>query len=743
MDKKILRKIKRNDSLAALAIRAGGMLVIASVILILLLIGREALPLFSSPEANVVKRLALPVHLAHQQLMAVGIDEYLETAYVITAEGLFVFVDVATGAQVKMLSAELAHHGNRIVAVESVDEKTFSLRWSDGQISLERVVFRQDYDQTGQRFAEISLKNVAHFDASSELVVRCVVRQSEQGLTMVRQNHNNQLDIVQWLEEEDLFGNVETTQVSYRLSNVHPDDLTALTLDGSGQTLYAGTHGGALLRWDLSTPGSAMLLDKVQAFRDGREISALRMLIGELSLAVGDSHGEVTVWFPAPTEESDGTKRLQLIHALSQHDSAVDLLIPSPRNRTLLSLDDNGAIHLDYSTSERHLLSIVETEAVKLAALSVRGDAVIGVQNSSSTVKLTLWAISNPHPEISFSSLFGKVWYESYQQPEWVWQSSSASDDFEAKLSLMPLVYGTLKGTFYAMIFAIPLALFGAIYTSQFGSRRLRNVIKPAVEIMAAVPSVIIGFLAALWFAPLLEKHFPGFLLSILIVPLVFIMLLILWQPIRGHSWAKRIESGHEFLVMAPLLVFAIAIGVECGPWFEQLFFGGNFKLWLFGATGLRYDSRNSIVIAFALGFAVIPIIFTITEDALSNVPGSLKAASLALGASRWQTVWRVVLPSASPGIFAAVMIGLGRAVGETMIVLMATGNTPILEMSIFNGMRPLSANIAVEIPEAPHGDTLYRLLFLSAVLLFVLTFVLNTVAEVVRERLRRKYGRF
>ncbi|HEX9843602.1 MAG TPA: ABC transporter permease subunit, partial [bacterium] len=127
----------------------------------------------------------------------------------------------------------------------------------------------------------------------------------------------------------------------------------------------------------------------------------------------------------------------------------------------------------------------------------------------------------------------------------------------------------------------------------------------------------------------------------------------------------------------------------------------------------------------------------------LTNVPRNLTAASLALGASRWQTVWRVVLPSASPGIFAALMVGFGRAVGETMIVLMATGNTPITDWSIFNGMRTLSANIAVEIPEAPFQGTLYRTLFLSAVLLFLTTFVLNTAAEMVRQRLRKKYGQY
>jgi len=140
------------------------------------------------------------------------------------------------------------------------------------------------------------------------------------------------------------------------------------------------------------------------------------------------------------------------------------------------------------------------------------------------------------------------------------------------------------------------------------------------------------------------------------------------------------------------------------------------------------------------MGFAVIPIIFTISEDALSSVPQHLKAASLALGASPWQTATRVILPTASAGIFSALMVGFGRAVGETMIVLMATGNTPIMEWSLFNGMRTLSANIAVEISEAPQGGTLFRVLFLSALLLFLLTFLVNTLAEVLRQRLRRKY---
>ena len=212
----------------------------------------------------------------------------------------------------------------------------------------------------------------------------------------------------------------------------------------------------------------------------------------------------------------------------------------------------------------------------------------------------------------------------------------------------------------------------------------------------------------------------------------------------RRFDWARRVENGYEFLVVLPVLLVGVGVAVCLAAPLETWLFGGNFRHWLFeGPLGMQYDQRNSIIIAFGLGFTVIPIIFSIAEDSLSNVPYSMTAASMAVGASRWQTLWRVVLPSASPGIFAAMMIGFGRAVGETMIVLMATGNTPILDWSPLNGMRTLSANIAVEIPEAPVGGTLYRVLFLCAVLLFLLTFTVNTAAELVRQRLRKRFGRF
>jgi phosphate transport system permease protein len=224
-------------------------------------------------------------------------------------------------------------------------------------------------------------------------------------------------------------------------------------------------------------------------------------------------------------------------------------------------------------------------------------------------------------------------------------------------------------------------------------------------------------------------------------MPLVTLLASALWR-VLPLSTRSRFRPGVELFFLCPVLILTIYACVSFSGVIEAAFFGGSFPQWLYETTGVRYDPRNSLIVGFAMGFAVIPIIYTICEDALSNVPQHLISGSLALGATRWQTAMRVALPTASPGLFSAVMIGFGRAVGETMIVLMATGNTPVMDFSPFDGFRALSANIAVEIPEAPYGGTLYRVLFLAALLLFVLTFLVNTAAELVRQRLRERYSK-
>ena len=742
MNRKHLQSVKRWDRIARYVISIGGVAVIFSVILILFLIARVTFPLFQSPS---LERQAL-VDVTSSNgttVLEAGVDDYLETIFTLESDGSVVFYGAASGERQEAVALAPPKEGLVVHSVERAGPQRFNLLWSDGSLTMEEIRFLARFDAEGRRSFDRQVVRLAALEPPVGSVPRRSAARSlgEEGLLRVSLLEDNVLQIYQQVTVEDLFGDQETEKYLYQVNpGLAKERITAMTLDSTGSTLYAGTDQGTLLRWDLSEPEEPALLDRLPAFTDRRAITALCLIFGDISLAVGDAAGGVTTWFPVASEASGGVKRLHHIHTLASHEGPVVKLLPSLRDKSLLSVDDKGIVHLDHMTSERQLLDLSKIGPLRHVALSRRSDGMVAIDPEG---KATAWQVNNPHPEVSWKTLFGKVWYENYDKPVFAWQSSSASDDFEPKLSLTPLIFGTIKGTAYAMLFAVPLALLGAIYTSQFGSDKLRGMIKPAVEVMAAVPSVIIGFLAALWFAPLLEKSVTALFLSVLFVPTFLLLALVAWQWMRKHPFCKRIEKGHEFLLLAPVLVVSVACALMLGPVVEGWFFGGDFKLWLFTEAGTRYDPRNNIVIAFALGFAVIPIIFTIAEDSLSNVPQSLRAASLALGASRWQTVKRVILPSASPGIFAGTMIGFGRAIGETMIVLMATGNTAIMDWSIFNGMRPMSSNIAVEIPEAPHGGTLYRVLFLSAVLLFLMTFVLNTLAEVVRQRLRKKYGRF
>ena len=324
--------------------------------------------------------------------------------------------------------------------------------------------------------------------------------------------------------------------------------------------------------------------------------------------------------------------------------------------------------------------------------------------------------------------------------PAYVWQSSASNNDFEAKLSLTPLSFGTLKAAFYAMLMAAPLAICGAIYTAYFMAPAMRRKVKPVIELMEALPTVILGFLAGLWLAPLVENNLPGIFALLIFVPAGILLFAFIWDNLPDRI-RLAIPDGWQAGLLIPVVIICGWAAMSLNGEMEQLFFAGDMRTWLTAELGIPYDQRNALVVGLAMGFAVIPTIFSIAEDAIFSVPKHLSYGSLALGATPWQTLTKVVLLTASPGIFSALMIGMGRAVGETMIVLMATGNTPIMDANIFEGMRTLAANIAVEMPESEVGSSHYRILFLSALVLFLFTFVVNTAAELVRHRLRKKYS--
>ena len=416
---------------------------------------------------------------------------------------------------------------------------------------------------------------------------------------------------------------------------------------------------------------------------------------------------------------------------------SVVLLVPEQRRRGFLALSAESTQWFNATAGTRSLRARRGDAAPRVATVSPRSDLLLSENADGS---FTAYALSDPHPEISFASLWRSTWYEGYSAPELVYQSSASSNNYESKYSVTPLAFGTLKAAFYTMLFAIPLAIGAAAYTAFFMAPALRRRIKPTIELMEALPTVILGFLAGLWLAPYVEDNLSAIVSLLVTVPVGLLLFAMGWSrlPLR---WQRALPDGYHAILLLPVVSLLAWWGVVLGDPLEVIFFGGDTQRWLSEELGVAYDQRNAMVVGIAMGFAVIPTIFSISEDAIYSVPRHISSGSMALGATPWQTLVGVVLPTASPGVFSAIMIGFGRAVGETMIVLMATGNTPVMDFNLLEGMRTLAANMAIEVPEAEVGSTHYRVLFLTAFLLFVLTFVVNTLAEVVRQRLRSRYG--
>jgi len=715
------------DRAAGWTITAGGMVVVLSILGIVLFILAEVLPLFRG--ARVIEGENIAISAGNPE--AVVTDEHLTHAVTLDDQGVLQAVRLADGVTVSARRIQDETDASPLSVLPVPGEPWLAGGTRDGRVLTTPVLFDVTFEGD-QRVVTPEIGSTVSFAMDPDagpIEIFSVRVDSENGAGAAAAVLRNGRIAIVALEVDDNPFTGERTESWSRAEILPPVPVTTLLMDRDRRNLYAGA-GDSILWWTLdgAEVGSPRRVPGTSP------VTTLSFLFGDRTLVVGRESGTIGLWFPVREE---GGFRLTRIRGF-ETDAAVRAVAPSRRDKGFLTLDAAGNVGLYYSTSHRTLWrgsAPLPTATALVYAPKANGAIFVGPRALGSI------AIDNPHPEMGWRALFGKVWYEWYDRPEYVWQSTGGTDEFESKLSLVPLVVGTLKGTVYSLILAIPLGVFGAMYASQFMHPSLKRIVKPTVEIMAAMPSVVLGFLAGLWLAPRLEQLFPALLMMLALVPLVILAAGLLWRSLPRRL-RGRVPAGGETLLYAIVIVVAGWTCLKLNASFEGLIFGGDFSTWLLETTGLRYDQRNAVVVGIAMGFAVIPIIFSISEDAFSNVPRNLVSGSLALGANRWQTVIRVVLPTASPGIFTAIMVGFGRAIGETMIVLMATGNTPIMDLNPFNGFRTLSANIAVEIPEAPFGGTLYRTLFLATLMLFLLTFTLNTAAEFVRQRLRDRYGR-
>jgi len=712
------------DHLVRYFVGAGGISVVITITLIFFYLFYEVIPIFSSVDIHESQSYSLP---GGGMTIHTGMDEYGQVGVRFVSDGRVIFFNAKDG---KQLATQKLLLPGAITAYSHNIPDFVSFGTNNGQVLVVKYVFDVSYPENVKTITPrleypLGVEPLV-LDESEKALSYLAIQIADDSAGITATTEDGRLLYAHYTREESFLNGAINIELDSLTEIKLPTVVNGLLLDPLNRFIFA-SEDNALLQFNIS---DSEIRNAIRYPLSGKA-TRLEYLLGDISLLVGLDNGQVQQWMPVRT----GTGRqLTLIRTFREQTASVSNISAEHRRKGFAVASEDGRVTINYSTSHRTLASFKIADAnVRTLAWTSRGKHLL-VEDDNALMHV--YQIDNEYPEISWDVLWAKVWYEGYDKPDYIWQSSASNQDFEPKLSLVPLSFGTIKAAVYAMLFAIPIALLGAIFTAQFMAPRMRQVVKPSIEIMEALPTVILGFLAGLWLAPLVEAQLTGIFALLIVLPIGFVFCAWCWQFVPRR---KRFE-GWEAALLIPVVLLLVGLSMSLSQPLEQLFFNGDLRGWLQG-LGIDYDQRNSLVVGLIMGFAVIPTIFSIAEDALFSVPQHLIHGSLALGATRWQTLVRVVLPAASPGIFSALMMGFGRAVGETMIVLMATGNTPVMDMSIFQGMRTLSASIAVEIPEAEVASTHYRVLFLAALVLFLFTFVFNTAAEIIRQRLRQRYS--
>ncbi len=731
-----LRMRLLKDRLARYAVAIGGNSVIVAILLIFFYLLYVVLPLGDAPEMHPQASYQLAVDAPVEYL---AMEEQAEIGVVIDRLGVVRFLSTSDG---RLISEE------KLPIPEGVTVDSFSAaRPNTGVVALglsngQALVVQHHYKVAFPNDARVITPGI-QYPLGKELLTLNMAGlpllrigiQEEGTYTLTAWSGDGTLSVLRAELQESLLDDEGSFEFASASTFTTVKTVRSLLIDPTQRNLYVVGEAGELAWYDLADLSDIQLREQVAVAAADVQVVDAELLTGGSSIMIAANNGVISQWFSV--RDAEGVRHLREIRNFKAPADLVSLVPEFSRKAFLVAAGD-GSVSVYHATAHQQLMNEAVADAgIKRMAVAPRANALWVLDENN---RLHFWSIHNEHPEISWKALWTKVWYEGYDKAEYIWQSSAADNDFEPKLSLTPLTFGTLKAAFYAMLFAIPLSILGAIFTAYFMAPKMRQVVKPSIEIMEALPTVILGFLAGLWLAPLVESHLPGIFTLFVCLPVVVLIFAYLWHllPMELRS---RVPDGWEAALLIPCLALAVWAALAVSPLLELWLFNGNMPGWLETELGIGFDQRNSLVVGMAMGFAVIPTIFSIAEDAIFSVPRHLTNGSLALGATPWQTLVRVVLLTASPGIFSAVMMGVGRAVGETMIVLMATGNTPVMDLSIFQGMRTLSANIAVEMPESEVDSTHYRVLFLAALVLFIFTFLFNTGAELIRQRLRGKYS--
>ena len=753
-----IRQLK--NSLAQWLITLGGISVLFTLVLIFMYLLYVIKPVFDSASIEPITKVKID---SPSPVLSTGIDELKELAFVINQESVIDFYPLKSNVSVDTkeenhskgeyftstpkLSVQLLSDQEALSQVISSGVDHQLLLTESGTAQLIRPTFTANYhDNDREIIPAVSYplgEDLIVVDEQEQIIDKLAFRMNDEKAIFVAFTQDSRLIKTTLIAEDDFSYDTEYEaiyqEIDLSISSVDdilitPDMDMAFVRNNNQVSVF-------LLDDEYSVELKSQIIPNLAK---SETISSMSLLSGGSSLLIGTSSGQVSQWFEVSTE--NGRKFTQARTFTASKTEAITHIYTEQFRKSFYTLTPSGEIGLFYTTSHADLWrgNLINAKP-KAFSIAPRADGLVlispeNAQDNNTNFSLQVFAVENEHPEVTWQALWQEVWYEGYPEPEYIWQSTSGTDDFEGKFSLVPITFGTMKAALYAMLFAVPIALTAAIYTAYFMTPALRKKVKPTIEMMEALPTVILGFLAGLWLAPIIENYLPAVALLLIFLPLSTMITALIWHKMPRELKSKIAETWAP-VILIPVMLLAAYSAFALSPLLETYFFGGDVRQFITNDLNISFDQRNALVVGIAMGFAVIPTIFSMAEDAIFSVPGHLTSGSLALGATQWQTLVKVVLLTASPGIFSAVMMGLGRAVGETMIVLMATGNTPILDWSIFQGMRTLAANIAVEMPESEVGSSHYRILFLAAFVLFVFTFVFNTLAEFIRQHLRAKYS--
>ena len=846
------RSVVWGEKIARGVITVGGLMVIVAVLGIMVFLVRVVLPMLTEGEIHGSVRYQLDTE---QDVIWLNGDEFQTLGLAVAAEGRVLTYHIPTGTEVSR--GQFDFEDAEVTAVAGTLERDqVAFGFDDGTVRLATLgveaettsrrnlpsdlqqISERDRMHDGRVFTEVgtgdfrTLSSVIDLGPAEQVSDHPIIAVDYRvGGTSTRPTSavatvdaQNTVRVTQTRSQVNMMTGEET--ITATTTELPPLDLgegvtvTEILLSGNADRAMVATDDGFVHRYDLRNLDNPQLAERRRVADEGVAVTSMTFLSGEDTLIVGGADGSVSAFFRLQTGTADTTDGRELIRAREHRPmpAAVVSLSEAQRQKEFVAVDAMGNVWVYHSTSDQVLFELARSGDVTTESMGMIFPRSNGTMLVSQGGEVEAWQYTLRHPETTLATLFGRIWYEGYSEPTFVWQSTAGTDLVEPKYSLVPLVFGTIKAATYAMLFAVPIALMAAIYTSEFVDRRVRATVKPMMEMMESLPTVVLGFVAALVLAPLVEEFIGAVLLGFFALPTGLMLGAFAWQMLPVQT-ALRFDGFPKFVAMAAMVLATALVAAQLGPVFERVLFDGDFKAWTAGRHGtgtpfmflillpvsyllvafsfrktlghhyrallgdrdraaagrvdaLRwvvmlaaalllswgiasaltaigydprggfidsYQQRNALVVGFIMAFAVIPNIYTLAEDALNSVPAHLRSASLACGASAWQTATWVILPTAASGVFSAVMMGMGRAVGETMIVVMAAGNTPIMEWNIFSGLRTLSATIAIELPEAVRDGTNYRVLFLAALTLFVMTFVINTVAELIRQRFRKR----